>query len=112
MRSSWFAALRRRSRTHLENQLAVALGGRVAEELAVGDEDEVTTGAAGDLQQVTHTAKMMVAQWGFSGRIGQLNLGGSEQSFLGQARRRRLQPASPFRPTASTLPGSDAAALP
>lgn len=39
------------SRTYLENQMAVALGGRVAEELIFG-EDNVTTGASGDFQQV------------------------------------------------------------
>lgn len=38
------------SKRYLESQLSVALGGRVAEELAFG-EDEVTTGASGDLQQ-------------------------------------------------------------
>lgn len=39
------------SRSYLENQMAVALGGRVAEELIFGEED-VTTGASGDFQQV------------------------------------------------------------
>ena len=42
------------SRSYLENQMAVALGGRVAEELIFG-EDDVTTGASGDFQQVLHT---------------------------------------------------------
>ena len=41
------------SRSYLENQMAVALGGRVAEELIFG-EDDVTTGASGDFQQVLH----------------------------------------------------------
>ena len=49
----------------LKGQLAVALGGRVAEELVYGD-DEVTTGASNDLQQVRNIARRMVAQWGFS----------------------------------------------
>jgi cell division protease FtsH len=48
----------------LKGQLAVALGGRVAEELAVGKE-EVTTGASNDLQQVRDLARRMIAQWGF-----------------------------------------------
>jgi len=48
----------------LKSQLAVALGGRVAEELAVGRED-VTTGASNDLQQVRDLARRMIAQWGF-----------------------------------------------
>merc|ERR1719198_685768 len=53
------------SKKYLESQLVVALGGRVAEELAFG-EDEVTTGASNDLQQVRNIARRMVAQWGFA----------------------------------------------
>merc|ERR1719159_2234978 len=53
------------SQRYLEGQLAVALGGRVAEELVYG-EDEITTGASNDLQQVRNTARRMVAQWGFA----------------------------------------------
>jgi len=51
---------------YLKAQLAVALGGRVAEELIFG-EDEVTTGASNDLQQVRSIARRMVTQWGFAG---------------------------------------------
>ena len=40
-------------------------GGRVAEEIVYG-EDEVTTGASNDLQQVRNIARRMVAQWGFA----------------------------------------------
>jgi len=50
----------------LKAQLAVALGGRVAEEMAVGRE-EITTGASNDLQQVRSLARRMIAQWGFLG---------------------------------------------
>merc|ERR1719284_1526190 len=50
---------------YLKGQLAVALGGRVAEELAYGAE-EVTTGASNDLQQVRNIARRMVTQWGFA----------------------------------------------
>jgi len=53
------------SKRYLESQLAVALGGRIAEEIVYG-EDEVTTGASNDLQQVRNIARRMVAQWGFS----------------------------------------------
>merc|ERR550514_1534473 len=53
------------SMRYLESQLAVALGGRVAEEIVFGIE-EVTTGASNDLQQVRNIARRMVAQWGFS----------------------------------------------
>merc|ERR1712078_120168 len=51
---------------YLKAQLAVALGGRVSEELIFG-EDEVTTGASNDLQQVRSIARRMVTQWGFAG---------------------------------------------
>merc|ERR1719247_2617596 len=53
------------SKKYLEGQLVVALGGRVAEEIIYG-EDEVTTGASNDLQQVRNIARRMVAQWGFA----------------------------------------------
>jgi len=53
------------SRRYLEAQLAVALGGRVAEELVYGA-DEVTTGASSDLQRVADVARRMVTQWGFA----------------------------------------------
>jgi len=53
------------SKRYLQSQLAVALGGRVAEEIIFGEE-EVTTGASGDLQQVRQIARRMVTQWGFA----------------------------------------------
>mmetsp|Transcript_10806 Transcript_10806/g.46786 ORF Transcript_10806/g.46786 Transcript_10806/m.46786 type:complete len:719 (-) Transcript_10806:155-2311(-) len=71
------------SRTYLENQMAVAMGGRVAEELIFGAEN-VTTGASGDFQQVSRTARMMIEQMGFSEKIGQIALkSGGGQTFLG-----------------------------
>ena len=51
--------------------MAVALGGRVAEEIMYG-EDEVTTGASNDLERVASTAKMMVTRFGMSERVGQV----------------------------------------
>jgi cell division protease FtsH len=63
--------------------MAVAMGGRVAEELIFGAEN-VTTGASGDFQQVSSTARMMVEQMGFSEKIGQIALKtGGGGSFLG-----------------------------
>ena len=53
------------SKRYLEGQLAVALAGRVVEELVYG-EDEITNGASGDLQQVRNIARRMVTQWGYS----------------------------------------------
>jgi len=71
------------SRSYLENQMAVALGGRIAEELIFG-EDEITTGASNDFMQVSRTARMMITQMGFSDRIGQVALAGSSgPAFLG-----------------------------
>eukprot|EP00467_Chlorarachnion_reptans_P011654 CAMPEP_0114509898 /NCGR_PEP_ID=MMETSP0109-20121206/13475_1 /TAXON_ID=29199 /ORGANISM="Chlorarachnion reptans, Strain CCCM449" /LENGTH=762 /DNA_ID=CAMNT_0001689121 /DNA_START=155 /DNA_END=2443 /DNA_ORIENTATION=+ len=72
------------SRAYLEGQLAVALGGRVAEELVFG-QDEVTTGASNDIQQVTSIAKRMVSEWGFSDLVGHVAV--SDQGgnpFLGR----------------------------
>jgi cell division protease FtsH len=53
------------TKKYLQAQLAVALGGRVAEEIIFGPE-EITTGASNDLQQVRNIARRMVAQWGFA----------------------------------------------
>ena len=57
------------SQNYLKSQLAVALGGRVAEELIYGEE-EITTGASGDLQNVRDLARRMVTQWGFRNNTG------------------------------------------
>merc|ERR1740117_2582254 len=57
------------SKQYLESQLAVALGGRLAEELIFG-EDGVTTGASNDIQQVANIAKRMVKEWGMSEKVG------------------------------------------
>mmetsp|Transcript_34137 Transcript_34137/g.45129 ORF Transcript_34137/g.45129 Transcript_34137/m.45129 type:complete len:718 (+) Transcript_34137:193-2346(+) len=59
------------SRQYLEAQLAVALGGRLAEELVYGA-DFVTTGASNDLQQVANIAKRMITEWGMSEKLGPL----------------------------------------
>ncbi|CAM9178373.1 unnamed protein product [Ectocarpus sp. 6 AP-2014] len=57
------------SKVYMESQLAVALGGRLAEEVMFG-EDQVTTGASNDFQQVANIAFRMVTQWGMSEEIG------------------------------------------
>jgi cell division protease FtsH len=54
----------------LLNQLAVLLGGRSAEEIAIG---EISTGAQNDLQRVTDLARSMVTEWGMSERLGTIN---------------------------------------
>jgi len=72
------------SRSYLQNQMAVALGGRVAEEIAYGEE-EVTTGASNDLQQVANVARQMITKFGMSDKIGPVALGQSQGGmFLGR----------------------------
>lgn len=62
------------SRSYLQNQMAVALGGRVAEEIIFGEE-EVTTGASNDLQQVARVARQMTTRFGMSDKLGPVALG-------------------------------------
>ncbi|KAL1192608.1 ATP-dependent zinc metalloprotease FTSH 1 [Cardamine amara subsp. amara] len=72
------------SRSYLENQMAVALGGRVAEEVIFGDEN-VTTGASNDFMQVSRVARQMIERFGFSKKIGQVAVGGpGGNPFMGQ----------------------------
>ena len=72
------------SRAYLQNQMAVALGGRVAEEIIYG-EDEVTTGASNDLQQVASTARQMITRFGMSDTLGPVALGRAQGGmFLGR----------------------------
>jgi cell division protease FtsH len=62
------------SRAYLQNQMAVALGGRIAEEIVFGEE-EITTGASNDLQQVTRVARQMITRFGMSEKLGPVALG-------------------------------------
>ena len=72
------------SRSYLQSQMAVALGGRVAEEIIYG-EDEVTTGASNDLQQVAQVARQMVTRFGMSDTLGPVALGRAQGGmFLGR----------------------------
>ncbi|MBW4617675.1 MAG: ATP-dependent zinc metalloprotease FtsH3 [Desmonostoc vinosum HA7617-LM4] len=72
------------SRAYLENQMAVALGGRLAEELIFGEE-EVTTGASNDLQQVARVARQMITRFGMSDKLGPVALGRQQGNmFLGR----------------------------
>jgi cell division protease FtsH len=83
---TWFLPTEERmqSRAYLQNQMAVALGGRIAEEIVFGDE-EVTTGASSDLQQVASTARQMVMRFGMSDKLGPVALGRSNGNmFLGR----------------------------
>ncbi len=72
------------SRSYLQNRMAMLLGGRLAEEIVFGEE-EVTTGASSDLQQVARVARQMVMRFGMSDRIGQVALGRQQGNmFLGR----------------------------
>jgi len=70
------------SREFLESQLVTALGGRAAEEVAIG---RVTTGAENDLQRVTSIARQMVTRWGMSQRLGNISYSEREDPFAGTA---------------------------
>jgi len=65
---------------YLEDQLVTALGGRSAEEVAIG---HITTGAENDLQRVTAIARQMVASWGMSERVGMISFSSREDPFAG-----------------------------
>mmetsp|Transcript_10126 Transcript_10126/g.20917 ORF Transcript_10126/g.20917 Transcript_10126/m.20917 type:complete len:666 (-) Transcript_10126:106-2103(-) len=77
------------SRQYLESQLAVALGGRLAEEIIYG-EDMVTTGASNDIQQVANIAKRMVKEWGMSDKVGRIAIAEPQSpAFMGMQMLRR-----------------------
>jgi len=70
------------SRGELIDRLAMMLGGRVAEELTIGD---YTTGASDDISKATITAREMVTQYGMSARLGPMTFGSKDsQPFLGK----------------------------
>lgn len=69
----------------LKADLAVAMGGRVAEEMIFGA-DKVTTGASSDIAMVTNIATRMVTEWGMSDKLGLLAYGSPEREvFLGHS---------------------------
>jgi len=70
------------TRNQLEAKLAMAMGGRVAEELVFG---EITTGASNDLEQATNIAQTMVTRYGMSKKLGPRTFGKREEMlFLGR----------------------------
>ncbi|MFC4623653.1 ATP-dependent zinc metalloprotease FtsH [Daeguia caeni] len=71
--------------TWMVSRLAIMMGGRVAEELKFGKEN-VTSGAASDIQQATKLARAMVTQWGYSDKLGRVAYGDNqEEVFLGHS---------------------------
>lgn len=70
------------SKTYVENQIAVMMGGRVAEEIKSG---ELTSGAGNDFEKATELAQKMVREWGMSDAMGPLVYGKKDgQIFLGK----------------------------
>ena len=70
------------SRDYLNDQIAILLGGRIAEEITM---DSLTTGAGNDLERATEMARRMVCEWGMSDAMGPLTFGKKEeQIFLGR----------------------------
>ncbi len=70
------------TKSHLLAQLRVALGGRCAEQIVF---NEISSGASGDLQQVTAILRKMIMEWGMSDRLGPMIFGEhQEQIFLGK----------------------------
>jgi cell division protease FtsH len=81
---TWFLPEERdfKFRDQLESELAVAYGGRVAEEIVF---NRISTGAANDIKQATALAEKMVRSWGMSDNLGPLNYAkGEEHVFLGR----------------------------
>jgi len=86
------------SKAYIHTMLLMLLGGRAAEEVAIG---EITTGAENDLKRVTELARRMVAQFGMSDAIGPINYGDDEsQPFLGYS---MSQPRNYSEETASKI---------
>jgi cell division protease FtsH len=70
------------SRDYLNDQIAILLGGRIAEEITM---EGMTTGAGNDLERSTELARRMVCEWGMSDAMGPLTFGKKEeQIFLGR----------------------------
>ena len=73
------------SKIKLKADLAVAMGGRIAEEIIFGP-SKVTTGASSDISMATNIARKMVTEWGMSDKLGPLSYGENEQEiFLGHS---------------------------
>ena len=73
------------TKLYLESRLAILFGGRIAEEIIFGP-DNVTTGAASDIQVATQMARGMITAYGMSDKLGRVRYQGNEQEvFLGHA---------------------------
>lgn len=75
-------------RDKMHANLAVAMGGRVAEEIIFGH-DKVSSGASGDIQYATDLARNMVTKWGMSDKLGPLQYEESQEGYLGMGQTAR-----------------------
>ncbi|MEN9572375.1 MAG: hypothetical protein RL514_230 [Verrucomicrobiota bacterium] len=73
-------------RKHLMDDLAVAMAGRIAEEIVA---DDISSGASGDIQQATQIARAMVCQLGMSDKLGMINYAGESEFYGGRELSRR-----------------------
>ncbi len=69
------------TRSHLLDEIAMALGGRAAEEVMLG---EISTGAYSDLKHATNSARRMAMEYGMSAKLGSVFYGGDQEVFLGR----------------------------
>ena len=75
-------------RDKMHANLAVAMGGRVAEEIIFGH-DKVSSGASSDIQYATDLARNMVTKWGMSDKLGPLQYEASQEGYLGMGSTQR-----------------------
>ncbi len=81
---------RLQSKKEFIDDIAMSLGGYVAEEMIFGD---ITTGPSSDLEVATNLARSMVTRWGMSDVIGPVNLGGSARTLYGETKEKEYSEA-------------------
>ena len=69
------------TKSKLLDDIVMALGGRVAEELIIKD---ISAGASGDIQAVSKRARLMVTEWGMSEKVGPISYGSEKEVFIGR----------------------------
>ncbi len=69
------------TKAKLLDDIVMSLGGRVAEEIVIGD---ISAGASGDIQAVTKRARLMVTEWGMSEKVGPIAYGSDKELFIGR----------------------------
>ena len=89
------------SKEGADDQIAVAMGGRVAEELIFG---QLTTGASNDIQAATDLARKMVCEWGMSDKLGPLHFGKRRGRGVPGPRLRRPARTTASRPPSRSTP--------